>query len=96
MAKIGGENVPKELTEFVKLEEVTARAGGKKVDWPDVAKKISEKGEAYTVKEVWEIFAKKAVGLFRTKNALDGLVEKGLLDRKYDGKRFWYCRPLVE
>ena len=88
--------MPKELSEFAKLEEVTARAGGKKVEWEDVAKQITAKGEAFTVKEVWETFAKKAVGTFRTKNALDGLVEKGLLDRKYDGKRFWYCKPLAE
>jgi len=89
-------NVPKDLKEFAKLEEVEERAGGKKVDWTSVAAAISAANEAYTVKEVWEKFAHQAVGLFRTKNALDALVEKGLLDRRYDGKRFWYSKPLVD
>ena len=84
--------MPKDLEEFAKLDEATARTGGKKVDWPEVAKQIAASGKAYTVKEVWEMYAKKLVGLFRTKNALDNLVEKKLLDRRYDGKRFWYCK----
>ena len=86
--------MPKELSEFAKLEEVEARQGGRKVEWEDVAHKIVESNEAFTVKEVHEKFANKAVTLFRTKNALDNLVEKKLLDRRYDGKRFWYCKPL--
>lgn len=94
--KKGGETVPKSLEEFGKLEEAEAREGGKKVDWLEVAKAIVAAGEAFTVKEVWERFAEKRVGLFRTKNALDTLVEKKLLSRRDDGRRFWYCKPLVE
>lgn len=86
--------MPKDLKEFDQLEEVESRQGGKKVDWANVAQQIIDSNEMWTVKEVWEKFAKKAVTLFRTKGALDNLVEKKVLTSRYDGKRFWYCRPM--
>jgi len=51
--------MPKSLSEFEKLEEVEGRAGGKKVEWTEVADKINEAQQAYTVKEVWETFVEK-------------------------------------
>ena len=88
--------MPKDLKEFAALEEVSARQGGKSVEWKNIASAIISSGQAYTVKEVWELFVEKKVGLFRTKNALDKLVEDGLLDRRYDGRRFWYCLPQAD
>jgi hypothetical protein len=82
--------MPKSLSEFEKLEEVEGRAGGKKVEWQEIADKINEAQQAYTVKEVWETFAEKKVTQFRTKNALDKLTEAGKLKRLWDGKRFYY------
>jgi hypothetical protein len=51
--------MPKSLSEFEKLEEVEGRAGGKKVEWQEIADKINEAQQAYTVKEVWETFVEK-------------------------------------
>lgn len=82
--------MPKSLSEFEQLEEVEGRAGGKKVEWQEVAAKINEAQQAYTVKEVWETFVGKKVTQFRTKNALDKLAENGKLKRLWDGKRFYY------
>lgn len=89
--------MPKSLEEFRQLQSVEERRGGRKITegWDTVAKKITETGLAYTVKEVWESkqLVDKRVGQYRTKNALDKLVEEGKLSRLYDGKRFWYGPP---
>ncbi len=82
--------MPKALSEFNGMQEVEARKGGRKVDWADVSSQIIESGQAYTVKEVWSDLCDKAVTQFRVKNALDGLVEKKVLRRLWDGKRFYY------
>jgi len=82
--------MPKSLSEFEQLQEVEGRAGGKKVEWAEVADKINEAQQAYTVKEVWETFVDKKVTQFRTKNALDKLTESGKLKRLWDGRRFYY------
>ena len=76
---------------------MTERHGGRKITegWDEIAKRICKTDLAYTVKEVWENkdLVNKRVGQYRTKNALDKLVEEGKLSRLYDGKRFWYGPP---
>jgi len=84
--------MPKNLKEFAELEEVEPKKGGRKVDWNAIANDISHSGLAWTVKEIHERFVKQRVGLFRTKNALDQLVEKGKLESRYDGRRYWYSK----
>ena len=89
--------MPKDLKEFRKLQDVTERHGGRKITegWDTIAETISKSKLAFTVKEVWEDpkLVDKRVGQYRTKNALDKLVEEGKLSRMYDGKRFWYGPP---
>jgi len=86
--------VPKSLDEFRQLKETEASQGGKKVNWEEVARVIIAKDQAFTVKEIWEHpeMVNKRVTQFRTMNALNKLFEDGVIDRKYDGKRYWYCR----
>jgi hypothetical protein len=94
--------VPKELSEFDKLEESSGRKGGKRVNWEDIARKIIEDNVFYSAREVWKLphLVNKKVTLFRTKNALDELCRKTkkrprpLLVRSYQENKFWYGRVL--
>ena len=86
--------MPKGLDEFKQLADVSERHGGRKIveGWDEVAARIQKAQLSFTVKEIWEHkeLVNKRVGQYRTKNALDKLVEEGKLERKFDGKRFWY------
>jgi len=88
--------MPKSLEDFRKLQETEAKQGGKKVEWNEIARKVIEYGKrtsnSLSVKEIWEgkDFVNKRVTQFRTMNALNKLFDDGVIDRKYDGKRYWY------
>jgi len=86
--------MPKSLKEFKNLDNVQARKGGRKVDWREIAEVIIESNKAFSVKEVHESveLVNQRVTRYRTKSALDKLVEDEVLEVRDDGKRFWYCR----
>ena len=88
--------MPISLEEFTKLPRTTERQkGGRKVDWNETAHIILESNKYFTVKEVHKLVDEK-VTAFRCKNALDTLCERKVLDRRYDGKRFWYGPPIKD
>jgi hypothetical protein len=80
---------------FEKLPVQSDRTGGKKVDWEQVVAKINKSGQYYSAKEVRENMLEEIVTLFRTRNALNERVVKGLIARRHDGRRWWYG-PLME
>lgn len=86
--------MPKSINEFKKLQETDGRQGGRKVDWSEIAKVLNTMEDAYSVKEIWEHpkLVNKRVTQFRTMNALNKLFEEHKIDRKYDGKRYWFCK----
>lgn len=86
--------MPKDLSEFNALEEVTKRKGGRKVNWKVVIDYIVKSGKAWTVKEVHEHkkMVNKKVTRYRTKSVLDKNVEDGILEVRDDKKRYWYCK----
>lgn len=90
--------MPKSLDEYKALKTVEGRQGGRKVNWDEIAKTLNELHEAYTVKEIWEHpeLVNKRVTQFRTMNALNKLFDDGKISRKYDGKRYWFCRKVTE
>ena len=94
--------MPKDLSEFENLEENSGRAGGRKVDWAEIAEAIIESNQFWNAKEVWSLpqFVNKQVGAFRTKGALDALCKKtkkrpALIARSYKENKFWYG-PIVK
>lgn len=90
--------MPKDLSEFEELEELEGRIGGKKINWEDIARLITESGKSWTAREIWQSsnFIAMKVSSFRTKNALDELAKPkktraALIRRRWDGKAFWYA-----
>jgi len=89
-------DMPKNLDEFRALQETEARQGGRKVNWKEVFKVIidlgTEKGVAFNAKEIWERedMVNKRVTQYRTINALNKAFEDGIIDRRYDDKRYWF------
>ena len=95
--------MPKDLSEFEKLEEIESHVANQKVNWEDVARKINESHKSWSAREIWQSpeFVALKVSSYRTKKALDDLARPikkrpALIRRRWDGKAFWYGPKKIE
>jgi len=94
----------KTLEEIKNLPANVKIAGGRKItpaQVTEMVKKIRNSGKYYTVDEVRAMFVPKVNGQpvisrFRTKKILDKKCNGVTLARFYDGKRFWYGKPITK
>ena len=88
--------MPISKDEFAKLEKVSDRTGGKKVDWEKIATEIVDSGLFYSVKEVHQNLVEKAVTPVRCRGALETLVKAGQLSKRFDGRKWYYGEPIAD
>jgi len=86
--------MPIDFEEFSKLK--VSRKPITTVNWDEVLEKLIDSGQCWSVDEVHEQFVHKAVTRYRVKRVLDKFCENGKLERRYDGKRFWYGPKVVK
>lgn len=84
--------MPKNLNQLSKGKANVKKAGGKKIDFTPIAKRIIDSGQYFTVKEVHEgkTMVNKVVSRFRTMKLLNKQVEGRRMMRILDNGKFHY------
>jgi len=79
--------MPISLEEFEKLEKEKVTRG--RVNWDEVLEKMKVSRQAFTAQDILELINNE-VGITRVNGWLRSQVQKGILLRRFDGKKFWY------
>jgi len=61
-----------------------------KANWPKILAALRKDGGIYSTTQVWEIFVKKAVNRYRTKEVLHKYADTGKIARVYKGGQYWW------